>query len=319
MKHEIRVGLTVIGAVLLFYGIIAWANRMHFFSPEEAYYELVFDDVSGLLEGDPVIMRGYRAGRVMKISAQAQAVWVRITLDRETQLYDDVYGEIQVKELMGGKQLALFPGRSTVPFDASRPIAGRTSLDFSSAFSRMGRVMDELNPENIQALVQVLDTFSRSFSDISRQVDTRMLLELPGQLSRTLSQAEALLASARQSDVIGQTSRTLAQSDSLLRAADRTLRRFESMAEKADATTLPRIDSLMGQTLQLLARSESMLQTVEDLFRDLQNEESFAGKLLRDPAFARSVDSTLKHIDDVMLQIKEERIYVAIKMGKRKK
>jgi hypothetical protein len=111
----------------------------------------------------------------------------------------------------------------------------------------------------------------------------------------------------------------LSRTDSLMLAADHALGRFDALAESAAATTLPRTDSLLQQTQQLLSRSESMLEAAETLFHELKNEESFAGKMLYDPAFAHRVDSTLKHLDDVLLQIREDRIYVAIKLGKRKK
>lgn len=319
MKHEIRVGLTVIGAMLLIYSIITWAKRMHFFSPEEVYYNMVFDNVSGLLEGDPVTVRGYTAGRVIDILPEPEGVRVRISLDQQIRLQSDVYGEIQIKELMGGKQMALFQGKSGREYDASAPIPGRTSMDFSSAFSRMGELMNELDTDNLRMLLHTLDTFSRSMSDLGRQIDTRMVMALPGQLSRTLGQAENLLTQVSRQDLAGQVGHTLSRSDSLLLAANRLLTRFDTLTESAATTTLPQVDSLMQQTLHLLDRSEVMLQTAESLFQDLKNEESFAGKMLYDPAFAHRVDSTLKHLDDVLLQIREDKIYVAIKVGKRRK
>lgn len=319
MKHELRVGFTVIGGILLLYGIIAWANRMHFFAPEERNYDIVFDNVSGLLEGDPVSVRGYISGRVLKIQPEATFVRVRISVDDNIELRQDAYGEIQLKELMGGKQLALIPGQSPTPYSPASPLPGRTSLDFTSAFSRMGQFMDELNPEHIRLLISTLDTFTRSLTAMSGQVDTESLLALPRQLSSTLGRVEQLLASVERNELIGKSAQSLSRADSLLQSANQAISRFEGIAATAEATTLPRLDTLMQRSLEMLSGSEELLGSVSTIFEALEQEETFAGRMLHDPAFANRVDSTLKHLDDVLLQIKEERIYVAIKLGKRKK
>lgn len=319
MKHELRVGFTVIGGIFLLYGIIAWANRMHFFAPAERNYDIVFDNVSGLLEGDPVSVRGYISGRVLEIQPAATFVQVRIAVDDNIDLRQDAYGEIQLKELMGGKQLALIPGQSAIPYDASSPLSGRTSLDFTSAFSRMGQFMDELNPEHIRLLVSTLDTFTRSLTAMSGKIDTESLLSLPRQLSATMGRVEQLLASVERNELIGKSAQTLSRADSLLQSANQAISRFEGIAATAEATTLPRLDTLMQRSLDMLSGSEELLGSVSTIFEALEQEETFAGRMLHDPAFANRVDSTLKHLDDVLLQIKEERIYVAIKLGKRKK
>ncbi|MEL7531143.1 MAG: MlaD family protein [Bacteroidota bacterium] len=169
MKREIKVGLTLLAGLVLAYLVVAWVNRTSLFAPPEKQYFLSFQQVNGLLEGDPVVVRGYQAGRVVAIIPEANAVSVEVALDERIALFADGYAEIQIKELMGGKQISLITGAQGNPLASGASLKGRTSLDFSTAFSRFGGVMDQMDPENIERLAQRFDSVATAWNAASNR------------------------------------------------------------------------------------------------------------------------------------------------------
>ena len=130
-KIEIIVGLFVSVAVLgLILGVV-WGKNFQFFSNRQ-HLNLLFDNVRGLETGDPVVVRGLERGGVERINLNDQDVEVRIWFEPDVRLYSDFYAIIETKEIMGGKQITLYPGTSGKPAVITDPVKGEVQGDFNS-------------------------------------------------------------------------------------------------------------------------------------------------------------------------------------------
>ncbi|MEL6134504.1 MAG: MlaD family protein [Bacteroidota bacterium] len=193
MTRPVRIGLTVIAAILAVYLIIAWSQRIHLFSPSVQRYTLKFQDVSGLLVGDPVKMRGYQAGRVESIRPSQEAVYVTVTLDEDIQLFQDAYAEIQLKELMGGKQVYVLPGQRGRQLTYLDTLNGNTAWDFAASFSEFGQVADQISLQGLDRKLGQLDSLFQWMSRMSQNIDP----EAPGRIVSHLDQASRDLFSGK--------------------------------------------------------------------------------------------------------------------------
>lgn len=82
---EIKVGLTVVVATfILVYGII-WGKgyRLHI---NKYQLQLLFDNVGGMVPGDPVTVNGVKEGKVLSIDWQDRDVLVTIELNDRVKL-----------------------------------------------------------------------------------------------------------------------------------------------------------------------------------------------------------------------------------------
>ena len=314
MGREIKIGLTVFMALIISYLSITWANRSHLFAGEGITYSIDFQHVGGLLVGDPVHIRGYTMGRVESIDPQVDRVLVRISLDRNYPLRSGTTAEIQPKELMGGKQIELIQGSDAMILEANSQLRGKTSLDFSSAFSQMGGIMEQFGEERIGQFLNRIDSLLEGIQLVVSSIEA-------SKVSHTVSLLEANLQALNQLFGEVQKRELVAQVDSTLNKVDQTLTstylRLESVGEMMDSAQqvyLPQVSQTLDSVNHFVSQASRMLQTGEEI---LINPDNVVGKITQDEVFASQLDSVLTRLNRVLLQIEEEKIIVGFKRRKK--
>lgn len=122
-KLEIGVGFFLILALfILLFGAL-WGRGARLFS-KSSRLAVRFADVRGLETGDPVVVRGIEQGKVASVSLEDQFVMVMLELDENVPLKSDLAVWIMDRDLMGGKQVTLDPGRSGLPLDPEQIVQG---------------------------------------------------------------------------------------------------------------------------------------------------------------------------------------------------
>lgn len=310
MKREIKVGLTVLAGVALAYLVVAWVNRSSLFSPPEHQYFLNFEQVNGLLEGDPVVVRGYQAGRVVAIVPSAESVSVEIALDERIALFADGFGEIQIKELMGGKQIALMTGKQGQALASGASISGRTSLDFSTAFSRFGGVMDQVSPSNIERFTNRVDSIATGWN---AAIDPALLGQILVNVERLTARLDQQSAQIPMQQLANDAQSTFGDLKAVLSQTNSLLLRVDSLSAQLDLGLLTQSEKLMIEAEQSLARINNLTDEAEALIQQFSNPNTFAGKAINDPAFAARIDSTLWHLNRTLGQIHDKKVIVGLR------
>ncbi len=312
MRQEAKIGLSVLVAIAIIYVVVAWTRRLHFFAPKVTSYELMFADVSGLLEGDPVMIRGYQAGRVKKIRPSADLVTVSVGINSDIPIYQDAKAEIQIKEIMGGKQVSISPGTQGSRLPPGAHIEGRTALDFSSSFSQVGRLLDGVNQQKIDVLWQRFDRISRQLETMMVNIDAGAPKRILNNLDRSTQRLNALTEPISPERI----DQTWQQVETMLTRADSALTRVEFVADSLNSAIGPRTDSLLNNLNHTLVRVDHLASMAEDIAQQLRNEESLAGRLISDPELSRQLDSTLYHLNETLKQIHREKVIVGFRKKK---
>ncbi len=308
LNPSIRVGLTVLLGILLIYLLITWVRRSQLFAPEENQYTILFEDVSGLLKGDPVQLRGYTVGRVEKIVPFARYVKVSVAVDADIPIFEDAKAEIQVKELMGGKQIALFPGNSSKLLQGDEVvITGNASLDFSSSFSEVGDLLSRLENQQLITTANRLDSITKWMYVMLNNIDPQAPGRIFTQTARLTDELERISLLSQKADWEGEIKRYQAKFDQTLASTERFLFKIDSMVAKVD---IDRVYADIEKARSLMERAESLLGTFTEIMNSLENEEVLAGRLLHDQDLSQSLDSTLYHLNETLKQIHERKVIV---------
>ncbi|RMG19367.1 MAG: MCE family protein [Bacteroidetes bacterium] len=314
MNREVKVGLTVMAALLLLYLALAWVNRVHLFAPEEQSYELHFSHIAGLLEGDPVYYRGYHVGRVQRIEPQQEVVKVFVAVDKRIQLYEGAYAEIQLKELMSGKQVALYAGSGATPLASGAVIPGKASLDFSTGFSQLTDIASGLPPERILRILEQADTVMYSLKNLLAALDPQTVARSMDHIQGSTAELYQLSRQIRQQNLLGRLDSLLAGGQHFMQQAGESLAGIDRLTTQLQGA---HIDSLLLHLDQMALQGQVLMQEVDSLLQQARQQQSLAGKILLDPAFAQQIDSTLYYFDVVLKQIRNEKLYISL--GKNKK
>lgn len=316
MKNEIRVGLTVLAGIVLLYLMIAWAKRIHFFAPDEVFYEIKFDQVSGLLEGDAVHVRGYLAGRVVGIRPENDFMAVRVSIDQRVKLFEDANAEIRIKELLGGKMIEIFPGNGPASFELNQLIPGKASPDFASAFSGFGEITSSVDMAGMNRIIGRMDTLMGNIQGFMGQMDSRKISQLTTDFSATAASLNLLLADLRRSGLFRSLDTTLVAANRMMVKTEPLLTQLEEVSRSAESSLVPRADSLLGQMEVTLKNLNQTMVSVNTVMEGLNNDNSIAGRVLNDPGLSAQLDTTLYNLNKVLEQIHSQRVIVGMRRKK---
>jgi len=319
MKKEIKIGLTVVGGLLLLYLVIAWTKSLHFFSANRSTYQIVFQDVSGLKEGDPVTVFGYPSGNVESIRLENRGALVTINLRDDVQVRTDAQAEIRVKELMGGKLVALTPGLAATSLPAGEAIKGTTSLDFSSAFAKAGEFLDRFDADEVDKIVDNISRIAESFATVAEEIDSMDTGALLSDVGESAERLNSILTDVEQKQLVADIDKSLQRINALADNADETLTSFGDLADKVSEKTLPSIDNTLDQIGGLLDDADELMGVLTDLTKQMKNQKTLAGKILYDEALAEEFDFTLDNLNQTLEHLRTKKIHVRMSLSKKQR
>ncbi|MDP5171977.1 MAG: MlaD family protein [Bacteroidia bacterium] len=311
-----KVGLTVIGGIILFYLGIMWAQRSSIFEPEENTYTVLFDNVNGLLIGDPVTVRGFVSGRVLDIIPNIEAVSVLISMDQRIELRSDAAAEIQIKELMGGKQVAIHPGLSPDKLEPGSALPGVASLDFSSSFSEFGAVIEQVDVDQINHLLARLDTFAGALNELANAMPSDKIESMVNRFNRMSVKLEEGIGVIEEADWIHKADNMFLKAEKTLTSADSALNKILLLTSGWQQEDSKRVQGLLTQAEKMFSDVELVMGQVDLMLDTLMSNQTLAGQVMSDPTFRKRIDSTLYKLDKTLEQIYEKRVIVGLRRKK---
>lgn len=309
-SNTAKVGLTVLGALIVLAGFILAIGDQSFLFRASNTYRIMFPTAAGLAEDNPVQLNGVTVGKVDRIllseRPESELLEVRISVERRyaNRLRRDSLARIKTLGLLGDKYVEITSGSpgavllnpgeeipAALPTDVDDLIASgadvvdyvvSTAQSLSTILARMERgegLLGELVAEREDKLIT--DTVIRTLESVERL--TNQVEAGEGVLGRLLTDEEMGDQLASSLDSIDETLTLLREGDGLAPALlhDAELKtRFEStMADteiaaadlRAIAADLRDADGLLPRLLNDEELSESLTTEVEQLLERLNS------------------------------------------------
>ena len=279
---EFKVGITVIFTTLiLIFGII-WGKefRLH---TNKYQLEILFDNVGGMIPGDPVTVNGVKEGKIVEIGWQGRMVLCTIELNDHIQLYDDARFSVISAELLAGMKVEIYPGKSDKHINLSKqPFPGEYG----------GRIVD---------VGMVIGELAEDMSSLAFRVDT------------TITMINTLLESGKlQNDLSG----SLENINQITTDFKGFPKRFGLSLDQLDSTVasinllVKNNDRDVTETLHNLntisARLDTVATSMKVVLAKVENKEGTLGQMVYDTTLYDHMNRTLISIDSLARQIKNE-------------
>lgn len=142
-KSEIKVGVTVILALIIFVLIFSWTKNISAYS-DRVTLKIKFDSVSGLEKGDPVTISGLKKGFVDDVILEKNQVVVVAMMDSDVKIQKDATYSVLMFDLMGGKKIEINPGTNPQEVDYSQVQKGSFAGDIATAMAMFSMVQNDL-------------------------------------------------------------------------------------------------------------------------------------------------------------------------------
>ncbi len=314
MSREIKIGLLVLTALVVFMGgTFLIGEKGNIFTRKNSYF-VRFDSVSGLAKGSPVQLNGVNVGDVTEIvlprdvTKTLLTVWVSVDRHYQGRIRRDSVAAIKTLGLLGDKYIEITSGSAASEVVASGgQIFAAPATDVDKLIASGGDVV-----ENVVAISYSL-----------RRILTRMeageglLGELTTDNEAGRRAKQALLGSLDRLDSIsakiddGEGTLGALVNDSLLAARmGSALSRIEGLLEKIDSGegALPMLlnDETAGR--QLRDTIASLNRTAEELgalVTQLREGDGLLGRLVTDEELGESVGGDLEELLENLRQLSE--------------
>lgn len=297
LSKEVKVGLlAVIAGVILYFGF-NFLKGSEILSDENEYYA-VYDNVGGLTVSNAVMLNGLSVGRVKDIrilQERNNQLLVTLSVGNDLKLPNTTVAALADGGLLGGKTINLLvtPGGATLSDkDTLRTVSekGLQALIQERALPVL-KSADSLMT-TMRAVVGRFDSTAYVVNRMLRTAD--LTLNTVGGTVRTVD-ATVQENRANLAEIIDNANRL---STSLVE----TEKELKPLLGKANSV----MDSLRVVSLsQAVNRANATLASLQGTLADVQAGKGSAGKLLKDEAFYRNVNSTMQSLDRLLADLRQ--------------
>lgn len=273
-KQELRVGVLVIVAVVIFSLGLLWLSGRSIGGATTVVVPVRFTNVSGLRPGDPVQTSGVKVGRVANVVLQDVGdVMVYLEVDRRQRPHVDAQALVASADFFGAKFVDYVPGSSPDLLRDNQVITGTREVAVTEAAANLTtRASDAL--AGVQTLLS-----QRTAEDIH---NTLVAVE------RTLN----ILAKIGEGPTVGETQKTLVA--------------VQSLAVRLDSTFAA------ANVRKSLSQMDSVTQGLKEMTDDLSTVTTSLGSILvkidkGEGMIGKAVNDTTLHgdIHEVMVSLRK--------------
>ncbi len=284
-KTDIRVGLTVIVALLLLIWIIGWAKNFSLNSNREMV-KVQFKNVAGLEVGDNVTVNGVRKGFVNEIEMKNDFVVVDLSLEPEVDLRNDAVFSVMMLDLMGGKKVEILPGISPEKLNLKQTQIGSFSADVPSVMTMIGKLENEL-PMMFKQVNQSLTSLNEYLADKNLQSDVKTaasnLVEISTQLKEVIAENRNQIK--------------LLTSNSV---------QLTNEAKDFFANNKESLHTTITDVSALIKKTDSFISKLDQIVVETKEQKNAAGKFLYDDKLVSDLKETLQNVKELVKILTEQ-------------
>jgi len=285
---EIKVGLTVVVATfILVYGII-WGKgyRLHI---NKYQLQLLFDNVGGMVPGDPVTVNGVKEGKVLSIDWQDRDVLVTIELNDRVKLFEDASFIIISAELLAGMKVEIDPGKSNKKLNlAKQPFRGK----YGGRIVDVGLTIDKL-AQDMSSLTFRLDTTTALINDLLKSG------HLQKSITSTLNNLDQL------------SSDFAPVPDSLKTTINRLNLAIKQINQMIGENRKPLNASL--QEIQAMGKNINQLTSqLNKTMKEIESQRGTLGKVVYDSTLYKNLNKTLLTVDSLARRLRKKGLKLSL-------
>lgn len=306
---DVKVGIVSLAAMLvLLIGIILGQGIG---LSSTTLIKMRFPNSGSIQTTSPVLINGVKRGSVKDVINDRGSVLITAEMDNIDDIYSDATARISILEITGGKKIEIMPGKSGAKFSASNEIPGKTPADLADLVASAGELV-----ENVETLLVDADTTVRAVNTILADgvvnEKVRNILGSTENLTQSLNKF---------------VDRNVADLEACVKNANHIVAQLRTSIDKNEpkvsalvdelGTTVKKTNALLANIDKTLGEASGTLDDIKKITRKINSGEGTIGKIIYDDNFAKSLDSTLFELNDLVKQLKKYGINANIRLGSR--
>jgi phospholipid/cholesterol/gamma-HCH transport system substrate-binding protein len=279
-KQEVGVGAIVLAGLTLFVVGLFWFSGRSI-THKGVIAQVVFSDVAGLKQGDPVLVSGVKVGRVARVKFERVGrVTVTLELSGEVRPKTDAAATISSLDFFGTKFVDYFPGSKDSLLPTNSMIQGDKKEEFADIAARTATRANEL------------------IGNATDLVSQQLIQDIHNTLIAT-QRGMSALTDATKGPLITQSTQSLA-------ALERVMSRLDTLLGNTNVKTAGlRVDTLTANLQRLSGQLAQTTTTLNDLMAKINRGEGTLGKLATDSVMYGDINKTLESLTSLLNDLRE--------------
>ncbi|HKC49044.1 MAG TPA: MlaD family protein [Gemmatimonadales bacterium] len=282
-KQEMGVGAMVLAGLVLFVVGLFWFSGRSI-SHRGILTRVVFTNVAGLKEGDPVLISGVAVGRVSKVSLERVGkvvVTLELSGDPRVRPRTTASAVVISKDFFGTKMIDYSPGAETDSFlPTTSVITGTKAQELSDIASGVATNANELIG-NAKGLVS---------TRLSDDIHNTMIATQRGM---------AALTAATNGPLVAQSTKALSE-------LEHVMARFDTLLASANVQkTGMRMDTLTANLSRLTSQLANSTASLDSLLGKIARGQGTLGKMATDTVMYQDIHKTLDALSSLLNDLRE--------------
>lgn len=270
-KTETFVGIVVFTAIILLTIGIIWGKKLPIFTSYTTY-KAEFQNVQGVGKGDPVMVHGIKKGEVTDIRLLQDKALIEFRLTKDMKLFQDARVYLEIEELMGGKQLTVYPGTGNLSLDTDKTLHGEVRGDLRVIMANSVLIM-----YRVDSLLQMMNHIFKE-----------------EKVSHLVQNLEDL--SFQTKEMLGENRKNINSTISALTTI---------AAELQSDSTVEHINTALVNLNHAVMMMDTTISLLNPVVERLQNKESTFGKMVDDKKLYQQLVRTTTNLDSLVTDIKK--------------
>ncbi len=301
IKREIKIGVVATLSLLLFLWGLNYLKGEDIFSKQIIYYA-VYDDVTGLIESNPVSLNGVTIGQVKTISFmpdQSGRILVENIISKDIPIPDDSYSVITGTSLTGTREIIIELG------DSKTYVQNRDTLPSMQQTSIKEEVSQLVLPiqQRAEDLFVQIDSVMIIFQSIFNERTRSNIVQSFESIQNTLYTVES--STVRLDNTLEEETTRITNIMVNTESITQNLRDNNELLTNVMKNFSNISDSIAAANLtQTLLRAEESLTSMNEILEKINNGEGTAGLLINDEQLYNNLTSSSKQLEELLEEIK---------------
>jgi phospholipid/cholesterol/gamma-HCH transport system substrate-binding protein len=285
-----KVGMVTTAALVAVGAGLMWLTSFSF--TQRGYqFTVTYSDVSGLMQGAPVMLMGVRVGKVEAVTPEDRLVHVKVGItDTKTHILEGSRFMIMSQGLVGEKTLEIFP-----------PAPDKVAADYLENG-------DRLRGTDPARLEFVMEEVTQAFREFQASTDPKQLQEIFNKTAANLLETtEAVKGLGRQGSVVlTDTQGAIRNADILLRDLDRLVVSAKPQEVSAVVADLRQLSGgLLGVynryfgTSEAATTNDATLRSLGALAKQLEQLATTLNTTTSDPQVQKDLRETIRNLNQL--------------------
>jgi phospholipid/cholesterol/gamma-HCH transport system substrate-binding protein len=289
IPREVVIAVFVLLTLGLFYFGFSYLKGTNLFTGNRIYYA-VYTEINGLSNDDPVLVKGFRIGKV-----------------RNTALYNGAGNKILLEIEVSNSDVSI-PENSVAQIASTGLLGGKAIFlrlgDSPNLLSEGDTIQTEVEDDIFESLGNSLEPFEKSALNVITNMDSvlaRIAMLLKDENRRAVDQSLQRINSTLQ-----HIERSAATFDALLQANTDNLQQTMTNLRKTTENTVAITDSLKALELgATLARINASLEKTDAILKGIAEGEGTLGQLATNDSLYKNLDAASRDLDLLLIDLRE--------------